>query len=229
MMTGRYWNTWVSLDEGDNDPARFLAYFVAALQAIHEGVGEVTLAALQSPQPPVIEVVLTALINEIVAVSQGDHEGRPYVLVLDDYHLITAQPIHEALTFLLGHLPPQMHLVIISRQDPPFPLPRLRGRGQVTEMCQNDLRFTFEDKSALTSSRQILEHLQHANLFVVPLDEGLATYLNTTPAPQLAAQYVHYVIIALGFGMTFRMLSHFCSLFIVSLFIGTKFPMRLLC
>ncbi|MEE8567725.1 MAG: hypothetical protein V3S81_03880, partial [Anaerolineales bacterium] len=78
---------WVSLDEGDNDPARFLAYFVAALQTIEANIGAGALGALQSPQPPPTEAILTALINEIAAVSQGDHEGRPYVLVLDDYHL----------------------------------------------------------------------------------------------------------------------------------------------
>jgi len=143
---------WVSLDKGDDDPARFLAYFVAALRTIpslnETGVGEAALAALQSPQPPPMEVVLTALINEIVAVSQGDHEGHPYVLVLDDYHLITAQPIHDALTFLLNHLPPQMHLVIAGRADPPLPLARLRARGQLTELRAADLRFTPDEATA---------------------------------------------------------------------------------
>ena len=133
---------WLSLDEGDNDPTRFLAYFIAALQTIHKGVGEAALAALQSPQPPPIEAILTALINKIVAVP--DH----FVLVLDDYHLITAQPIHDALTFLLNHLPPQMHLVIAGRADPPLPLARLRGRGQLTELRAADLRFTPDEAAA---------------------------------------------------------------------------------
>ncbi|MCK4314751.1 MAG: hypothetical protein KAX24_03175, partial [Anaerolineae bacterium] len=130
------------LDEGDNDPARFLAYFVAALQTIEANVGAGTLGALQSPQPPPIEAVLTALINDISEIP------APFVLILDDYHLITAQPIHNALTFLLDHLPPQMHLVIAGRADPPLPLARLRGRGQLTELRAADLRFTPDEAAA---------------------------------------------------------------------------------
>ena len=102
------WVAWLSLDEGDNDPVRFLAYFVAALQTIEANIGAGTLGALQSPHLPSMEVVLTALINEFAALpGPSDREGRPYILVLDDYHLITAQPIHDGLTFLLDHLAPQ--------------------------------------------------------------------------------------------------------------------------
>ena len=133
---------WLSLDEGDNDPVRFWAYFVSALQTVHECVGEAALATLQSPQPPPIEAILTALINEIAAVPD------PLALVLDDYHLITAQPIHEALTFLLDHLPPQVHLAIATRADPPLPLARLRARGQLTELRATDLRFTPTEAAA---------------------------------------------------------------------------------
>ncbi len=126
---------WLSLDEGDGDPTRFLTYLVAALRAVAE-VGEGVLGALGSPQPPPIEVVLTALLNEITAVPDR------FILVLDDYHLIDAEPVDRALTFLLEHLPPQMHLVIATREDPPLPLPRLRARGQLTEVRATDLRFT---------------------------------------------------------------------------------------
>ena len=133
---------WVSLDEGDNDPARFVAYLVSALQTIEKSIGKGTLVAFQAPQPPPVEAVLTALVNEMAAVLQDD---RPFILVLDDYHVITAQPIHSALTFLLDHLPPQMHLVIATRVDPPLPIARLRGRGQLTELRQNDLRFTADE------------------------------------------------------------------------------------
>lgn len=152
---------WVSLDESDNDPARFLAYFVAALQtlalsadgtSVIEGIearqetvaniGEAALAMLQSPQPPPIESILTTLINEIAIIT------NEFVLVLDDYHLIDAYPIHDALTFLLGHLPPQMHLSIAGRADPPLPLARLRGRGQLTELRAADLRFTPDEAAA---------------------------------------------------------------------------------
>jgi len=139
---------WLSLDEGDNDPARFLAYLIAALQQIAGGIGQGVLGALQSPRladanalPPV-EELLAALINQIHAIPDD------FVLVLNDYHLITAQPIHDALTFLLDHLPPQMHLVIATRSDPPWHLARLRGQGQLTELRQADLRFTPDEATA---------------------------------------------------------------------------------
>jgi LuxR family maltose regulon positive regulatory protein len=139
---------WLSLDEGDNDPARFLAYLVAALQTVELDVGEDVLTALQSPQPPPIETVLTTVINDITAVPQSNHEGHPYVIVLDDYHLITARPIHDGLAFLLDHMPPQMHLIIAARADPPLPIARLRGQGQLTELRQSDLRFTTDEAAA---------------------------------------------------------------------------------
>ena len=133
---------WLSLDEGDNDPVRFLTYFVAALQTVEAGIGDTVLAVLQSPQPPPIEPVLTALINEIAGRSDD------LILVLDDYHLIDAQPIHDVLAFLLDHLPPQMHLVIATRADPPLPVSRLRGRRQLTELRTADLRFTPDEAAA---------------------------------------------------------------------------------
>ncbi len=130
---------WLSLDDGDSDPTRFLTYFVAALQTIVPTLGEGVLAVLQSPQPPPIESILTALLNEITAVS------HPILLILDDYHLIDAQPVDIALTFLLDHLPPQMHLVIITREDPNLPLARYRVRNQLTELRATDLRFTADE------------------------------------------------------------------------------------
>ncbi len=126
---------WVSLDEGDNDPARFLSYLIAALQTIEADAGETTLASLRSPQLPPIESVLTALINEIAAVPDD------FALVLDDYHVIEAEPVRGATAFLLDHLPPQMHLVIASRTDPQLPLSRLRAQNQLTELRAADLRF----------------------------------------------------------------------------------------
>lgn len=140
---------WVSLDGGDNDPARFLTYIVAALRTIpslgEADVGEAALAMLQSPERPATESLLTTLINDIAATEAEDREGRSYVLVLDDYHVIEAQPIYDALTFLLDHLPPQMHLVIATRRDPLLPLALLRARGEITEMRAAELRFTLEE------------------------------------------------------------------------------------
>ncbi|MDQ3317343.1 MAG: AAA family ATPase, partial [Actinomycetota bacterium] len=128
-------SAWLSLDEGDNDPTRFLAYLVAALQTVAADIGEGVLGALQSPQPPPTESILTALLNEI-ATAPDD-----FVLVLDDYHVIDAKPVDDALAFLIEHLPPRVHLVIATREDPNLPLARLRGRGQLGELRAADLRF----------------------------------------------------------------------------------------
>jgi LuxR family maltose regulon positive regulatory protein len=130
---------WLSLDEGDNDPIRFLVYVIAALQTIRTDIGKGALSALQSPQRPPAEVILTVLINEIAAVPDR------IVLVFDDYHLVEAPSVHDAVSFLLRHLPPQMHLIIATREDPPLPLAHLRARGQLAELRAADLRFTSSE------------------------------------------------------------------------------------
>ncbi len=130
---------WLSLDEGDNDPIRFLAYLVAALQTIVANIGAGVLRTLQSPQPPSVESLLTGLLNEITTVADD------FALVLDDYHVIDAKPVDDALTFLLERLPSQMHLVIATREDPHLPLARLRARDQLTELRVTDLRFTLSE------------------------------------------------------------------------------------
>ena len=127
---------WLSLDEGDSDPARFLAYLVAALRTAAADVGQGVLGMLQSPQPPLTESMLTDLLNEIATLPQG------VVLVLDDYHLVDSEPVDEALAFLLEHLPPQLRVVIATREDPRLPLARWRARSQLTELRAADLRFT---------------------------------------------------------------------------------------
>ena len=130
---------WLSLDGGDNDSTRFLAYLVAALQKIAPNIGEGVLGALGSPQPPPTESILTVLLNEVATIPEE------FVLVLDDYHVIDAKPVDDALAFLLEHLPPQMHLVIATREDPRLPLARLRARNQLTELRAADLRFTSSE------------------------------------------------------------------------------------
>jgi LuxR family maltose regulon positive regulatory protein len=150
---------WLSLDEGDNDPARFLAYLIAALrtlapsevegtepqqehaaqQALVGLIGQGILSALQSPQPPPPQAVLTSLINEIAA-----YPGS-IILVLDDHHAIQSSAVDKALAFLLERLPPQMRLVIATREDPHLPLARLRAQGQLTELRAADLRFTSSE------------------------------------------------------------------------------------
>jgi LuxR family maltose regulon positive regulatory protein len=127
---------WLSLDKGDNDLTRFLTYLVAALQTIEANIGAGILNVLQSPQPPSTESILTALLNEIATVPNN------FILILDDYHAIDSKPVDQALNFLLEYQPPQMHLVIATREDPSLLLPRLRARGQLTELRAADLRFT---------------------------------------------------------------------------------------
>ena len=130
---------WLSLDEGDNDLNSFLIYFIAAMQTVEPDIGLEPLAALQSSGATNSEAVLMALLNEIAGLPQT------LVLILDDYHVIETQSIDKALTFLLDHLPATMHLVITTRIDPPLPLARLRGRGQLTELRVADLRFTNDE------------------------------------------------------------------------------------
>jgi len=103
---------WLSLDDGDSDLSRFLTYLIAALQTVAPGVGEAISTVLQSPEPPPLESTLTALLNDIATIP------RDAVLVLDDYHVLDAKPIDDAVAFLVENLPPQMHLVITTREDP---------------------------------------------------------------------------------------------------------------
>ncbi|MCP5101136.1 MAG: hypothetical protein GY943_36785, partial [Chloroflexi bacterium] len=133
---------WLSLDENDNDPVRFLTYFVTALNqiaGIERPIGEEALVMLQSPQPPSSEAVLASLINEIAAIQDR------IIFVLDDYHIIDSSPIDNALAFLIEHLPPLMHLVSATRDDPNLPLSRLRARGQLSEIRAADLRFSSSE------------------------------------------------------------------------------------
>ncbi|GHO90727.1 LuxR family transcriptional regulator [Reticulibacter mediterranei] len=141
-------SAWLSLDEGENDPTRFLTYLVAALQTIAPRLGEEVLRALQSPQPPSTEAMLMALLNDLTITKD------PFVLVLDDYHMIEAKAVDQALTYLINHLPPHMHLVITTREDPQLPLARLRAQDQLTELRAADLRFTLSE--AATFLNQVM-------------------------------------------------------------------------
>jgi LuxR family maltose regulon positive regulatory protein len=130
---------WLSLDEEDSDPRRFLVYLVSALQTVEPSLGESILSRLQSPEPPPADLVLADLVNDIAQVQ------RAFTLVLDDYHLIDSRAVDAAVTFLLDHLPPQMHLVVAAREDPQLPLARYRSRGQLAELREADLRFTLAE------------------------------------------------------------------------------------
>jgi len=133
---------WLTLDAHDNDATRFLAYVIAALQQIQASCGAQTLALLRSPQPPPVETLLTTLVNELALMPQ------PFLLVLDDYHLVEAETVHQAVNFLLTYLPPQAHLVIVTRREPPLALARLRVRGELGEISAADLRFSPAEVAA---------------------------------------------------------------------------------
>ena len=143
--SGRRPVCWLSLDTADNDPARFWRHVVAALDRACPGIAERAGPLLGPPPPSSFDGLVTALINELAA-QPGDDQ---MLLVLDDYHLIDAQPVHAALTFLLDHLPVGLRLVLTSRSDPPLPLPRLRAAGQLAELRADDLRFTPDEAAAL--------------------------------------------------------------------------------
>ncbi len=129
---------WLSLDAGDNELNRFLRYVIGALQSAQPTLGQEALTLLRLLQPAPVGDVLTTLLNDLTTIATA----QKLILILDDYHVIEAPAIHQALTFILEQLPPQLHLVITSRANPPLPLARLRGRGELTELRAADLRFT---------------------------------------------------------------------------------------
>ncbi len=162
---------WVALEEGDNDPMRFLHYIIAACQTFHPDLGRSALAllfsALQSPfELPPLETMLTFLLNDIVhSVSNG-------LFILDDYHVITEPAIHETMAFFIDHLPPTLHVMLLTRSEPPLPLLRWRARGEVQDIRTADLRFSLEETTAflhqmgdassmpaLSLSQETLQHL----------------------------------------------------------------------
>lgn len=144
---------WVSLDSSDNDPVVFWSYAIAALRKLHPSLGERSLSLLRSPQPPSIESILMTLLNELTAVEAD------IALILDDYHAIATQTIHNGIGFLLSHVPPHLHVIIASRADPPLSLARLRSHGDLTELRATDLRFTPEEAAAFLNQGMGLEIL----------------------------------------------------------------------
>jgi LuxR family maltose regulon positive regulatory protein len=143
---------WVSLDALDNDPIRFWSYVSAALNTLAPGSGDTALALLQAPQSPPLEAIVTTLLNGLSAALPRGGASTAAVLVLDDYHAIEAPPTHRALATLVEHLPPQVHLLIATRADPPLPLARLRAGRQLSELRAADLRFSVEEASAFLTA-----------------------------------------------------------------------------
>ena len=143
--------TWLSLEEADSEPIRFLSYVIAALQQVAPEIGVGALSLFEMAQSPPINTVLNELINDIAGLDYH------IMLVLDDYHVISHPEIHEALRYLVEHQPHQMHLVITSREDPPLPLPRLRARGEMAEVRMHDLRFSLDETTQFFSHSMKLD------------------------------------------------------------------------
>ncbi|HLO17579.1 MAG TPA: BTAD domain-containing putative transcriptional regulator, partial [Anaerolineales bacterium] len=141
---------WLSLDNGDNDPYRFLSYLIEALESIHENIGLEARQIMQSSQLIPVHIILASLINNLSKAAE------PYVFVLDDYQFITEHAVHDTLTYLLDHLPSNLHLVIATRADPPLQLGRLRAHGQMLELRTQDLRFTPKETTEFLNEVMLL-------------------------------------------------------------------------
>jgi LuxR family maltose regulon positive regulatory protein len=133
---------WLSLDESDNDPARFFTYLAAAVRHVQPGLGERALTALRSPGAALIDVVLPHFLNEL-----GRLDGQ-LVLVIEDYHLISSQDVHQAVAYLVERSPAALRIILSTREDPPLPLGRIRARGELAEVRADDLRFTDAEADA---------------------------------------------------------------------------------
>ncbi|MCL5994774.1 MAG: tetratricopeptide repeat protein [Chloroflexi bacterium] len=182
---------WLSLEEHDNEPTRFWRYFVAALQTVVAGIGEAMAAMLAMPQPLPIQPLLATLLNEIAARPEN------ILLVLDDYHLISQTETHDGLTFLLEHAPPNLHLVLVTRADPPLPLHRWRARGQLMEIRAAQLRFDLAESAAFLAEVMALSLTDEEVAHLVAQTEGWVAGLQlaglalqgTSPAQPASAQH----------------------------------------
>lgn len=138
---------WFSLDDGDNDPVYFLSYIISGIQSINSMFGQNTLKLLNSPNKPSVESIASLLINEILSIDQN------FLLVLDDFHLIKSNEVFKLVAFLLEHIPPNIHIVILTRSDPAISLSRLRSQGQLLELRSSDLGFSANDISILFNKK----------------------------------------------------------------------------
>ena len=143
---------WLTLDKDDNNLVRFITHLAAAIQTVASEPGSRILALFHSPNPPATEKALTSLINDLADYLDPDRQNPPIILVLDDYHEIVEYVVHDALAFLLDHLPPQFHLIITTRVDPPWSLARLRAHQEIIELRADDLRFTSDETSSFLNN-----------------------------------------------------------------------------
>ncbi|HJW89111.1 MAG TPA: hypothetical protein VJ436_00575, partial [Anaerolineales bacterium] len=180
---------WLSLDAEDNDLLRFLYYLIYAIEGMRAGLVSNTVPLLQASPPAPFEAVLARLVNDLSGVtSLADGPSRDLVLVLDDYYLIVVQAIHEAVAFLLSHLPPAVHLVILTREDPPLPLAKLRARGEIHEMRGGDLRFSSQEGETFLASSLGLQLTEPAIIALMERTEGWVAGLQMAALAMTALQ-----------------------------------------
>jgi LuxR family maltose regulon positive regulatory protein len=182
--------TWLSLDEGDNNLKRFLSYLIAALQHVDESIGDGILPLLDATGDPPIEPLITLLINNILSI------GEEFCLVLDDYHLITNQTIHQAINFLLEHLPQNAHIVISGRVDPPIAISRMRARDQMTEVRPNDLRFIESEAKTFLNDLSGLDLSPEDLSALLSRTEGWITGLQLAALSMQDRQDKHEFVVA---------------------------------
>ena len=139
QLGSEYLFAWLSLDPDDNNLTRFLSYVSAALDTLDSNLAQGLVSELHVPELPSVEELITLLINEVNSFPCD------FTLILDDYHVITYPAIHEAMVYLLDHIPTNMHMIVLTRSDPPFPLARMRARNRLVELHAEDLRFTRKD------------------------------------------------------------------------------------
>ncbi len=171
LAEGTWPVAWLTLDDDDRDPVRFMAYMVAALQTVVPQLGNQLLTTLLAPQPPPIAAMLTTLINELATLAQ------PVVLVLDDYHRVHSPPVDQILAQLLAHMPPRLHLVIATRENPQLALASMRARGQLSELRAVDLRFTLAEATTLLNQAMGLDLAPAAIATLEARTEGWAAGL----------------------------------------------------
>jgi LuxR family maltose regulon positive regulatory protein len=138
---------WFSLDNGDNDPVDFLSYIISGIQSIHKEFGQSAIKLLNSPNKPSVESIASLLINEILNINQN------FLLVLDDFHLIKSKEVINLISYLLDHIPGNIHLVILTRSDPALSLSKLRSQHQLVDLRSSDLSFSANDISILFNKK----------------------------------------------------------------------------
>jgi len=183
-------SAWISLDEGDNDPVRFFQYFITALQRVIPAIGEGLISTSQGVLAVSFDISINVLINEIT------NHANPFVLILDDFHVIHSQSILDILTILLERMPPQMHLVLLSRTDPPISLARLRVRDELIDIRAEQLRFTFEEITVFLNEIMRLNLSADDIAAIDARTEGWVASLQLAALSLQACQDVHAFITA---------------------------------